>query len=40
MNSKEAQEDMRKSYFGGCPGVFSSGIARLTAGVTALISTK
>lgn len=40
MNFKEAQEDMRKSYFGGGPGVFSSGIVWLTSGITALISTK
>jgi hypothetical protein len=36
----EAQEDMRKSYFGGGPGAFASGIVWLTAGITALISTK
>jgi len=34
----EAQEDMRKSYFGGGPGAFASGIVWLTAGITALIS--
>jgi hypothetical protein len=36
----EAQEDMRKSYFGGGPGAFASGIVWLTAGITALISIK
>jgi len=36
----EAQEDMRKSYFGGGPGAFASGIVWLTAGITALVSTK
>jgi len=36
----EAQEDMRKSYLGGGPGAFASGIVWLTAGITALISTK
>ncbi len=40
MNFIEAQEDMRKSYFGGGPGAFASGIVWLTAGITALISTK
>lgn len=36
----EAQEDMRKSYFGGGPGAFASGIIWLIAGITAIISTK
>ncbi len=36
----EAQEDMRKSYFGGGPGAFASGLVWLTAGITALVSTK
>jgi hypothetical protein len=40
MNFKEAQEDMRKSYLGGGPGAFASGIVWLTAGITALITTK
>ena len=39
MNFIEAQEDMRKSYFGGGPGAFASGIVWLTAGITALNST-
>ena len=40
MTFKEAQEDMRTSYFGGGPGAFASGIVWLTAGITALVSTK
>ncbi len=40
MNFIDAQKDMRKSYFGGGPGAFVSGIVWLTAGITALISTK
>lgn len=36
----ESQEDMRKSYFGGGPGAFVSGFVWMTAGITALISTK
>lgn len=40
MNFLEAQEDMRRSYFGGGPGAFASGIVWLTAGIVALISTK
>ncbi len=36
----EAQEDMRKSYFGGGPGAFVSGVVWLTAGITAVVSTK
>ncbi len=39
MKFKEAQEDMRKSYFGGGPGAFASGVVWLTAGITALLST-
>ncbi len=35
----EAQEDMRKSYFGGGPGALVSGIIWLTSGITALMST-
>ena len=31
---------MPKSYLGGDPGAFASGIVWLTAGITALISTK
>ena len=40
MKFKEAQEDMRNSYFGGAPGAFASGVVWLTAGITALLSTK
>ncbi|WP_339614407.1 hypothetical protein [uncultured Winogradskyella sp.] len=40
MNIIEAQEDMCKSYFGGCPGALISGIVWLTAGITALVSTE
>ncbi len=36
----EAQEDMRKSYFGRGPGAFVSGVVWFTAGIIALISTK
>ena len=36
----KAQEDMRKSYFGGGPGAFASGLVWLTAGIIALFSTK
>ena len=39
MQFKEAQEDMRISYFGGGPGAFTSGIVWLAAGITAVIST-
>ncbi|TLP82202.1 DUF7010 family protein [Maribacter sp. ACAM166] len=39
MNFIEAQEDMRKSYFGGGPGAFASGIVWLTAGITAVVNT-
>lgn len=35
----EAQEDMRKSYFGGAPGAFASGMVWLAAGITAICST-
>ncbi len=40
MKFTEAQEDMRKSYFGGGPGALASGAVWLTAGITALVSTK
>jgi len=40
MNFIEAQEDMCKSYFGGGPGAFASGVIWLTAGITSLISTE
>lgn len=40
MNFSEAQEDMRKSYFGGGPGAFASGLVWVTSGITALISTN
>ncbi|NMH89277.1 DUF7010 family protein [Flavivirga algicola] len=40
MNFIDAQKDMRKSYFGGGPGAFVSGIVWLTSGITALIGTK
>lgn len=40
MDFIDAQEDMRKSYYGGGPGAFASGIVWITAGITALISTK
>jgi len=40
MNFSEAQEDMRKSYFGGGPGAFASGLVWITSGVTALTSTN
>jgi hypothetical protein len=40
MKFKEAQKDMRTSYFGGGPGAFASGIVWLTAGIAAFISTK
>ncbi|MDC1052301.1 hypothetical protein OAQ00_03740 [Flavobacteriaceae bacterium] len=40
MKFKEAQEDMRNSYFGGAPGAFASGVVWLTAGIIALLSTK
>lgn len=40
MKFTEAQENMRKAYFGGGPGAFASGTVWLTAGITALISTK
>ena len=33
MKFKEAQEDMRNSYFGGAPGAFASGVVWLTAGI-------
>ncbi|MCM4166097.1 hypothetical protein KCTC52924_03011 [Arenibacter antarcticus] len=36
----QAQEDMRKSYFGGGPGALASGLVWLTAGITALVSTQ
>ena len=40
MEIVKAQEDMRKSYFGGGPGAFASGLVWLTAGIIALFSTK
>lgn len=40
MTLLEAQQDMRKSYFGGGPGAFVSGIVWLTAGIASLISTE
>lgn len=40
MTIKDAQQDLRKSYFGGGPGAFASGIIWLFAGVTALVSTN
>lgn len=40
MNFLEAQEDMRKSYFGGGPGAFTSGLVWIIAGITALMSTN
>ena len=40
MSFKEAQQDMRKSYLGGGPGVFSSGLIWITAGFTAFFNTK
>jgi hypothetical protein len=40
MKFVEAQEDMRKSYFGGGPGAFASGVVWITAGIIALLSTK
>lgn len=40
MTFLEAQEDMRKSYFGGGPGAFVSGIVWITAGIIALTNTQ
>lgn len=40
MNFREAQQDMRKAYYGGGPGAFVSGIIWLTAGITAVFSTQ
>lgn len=40
MNFMEAQADMRKSYFGGGPGAFASGIVWLSAGIAAIVSTE
>tara|TARA_B110001454_G_C12424108_1_gene310665 strand:+ start:28 stop:570 length:543 start_codon:yes stop_codon:yes gene_type:complete len=40
MDFTKAQHDMRKSYFGGGPGAFASGIVWITSGITALITTK
>ena len=40
MTFKEAQQDMRHSYFGGATGVIVSGVVWLTAGIVALVSTE
>ena len=40
MTFKEAQDDMRYSYLGGGPGVLISGIVWLSAGMTAIFSSK
>ncbi|PCJ95371.1 MAG: hypothetical protein COA50_09200 [Flavobacteriaceae bacterium] len=40
MNFAAAQKDMRNAYYGGGPGVFTSGIVWLSAGIVALLSTK
>jgi hypothetical protein len=40
MNFKDAQQDMRQSYFGGATGVVVSGIVWLMAGIVALFTTE
>jgi hypothetical protein len=40
LNFREAQKDMRRSYFGGGPGAFTSGLVWLSAGIIALTSTQ
>jgi len=40
MTFLEAQEDMRKSYYGGAPGAFTSGLVWLIAGSIALLGTQ
>ena len=40
MTFSEAQEDMRKSYFGGGPGAFASGLIWIISGITALTNTN
>ena len=39
MDIKDAQSDMRHGYLGGAPGLFTSGVMWLLAGLTATIST-
>jgi hypothetical protein len=40
MNFKDAQQDMRQSYFGGASGVIVSGVVWLIAGIAALVTTE
>jgi hypothetical protein len=40
MNFKEAQSDMRSSYYGGGPGALISGIVWIAAAIAALISSQ
>ncbi|OIQ30875.1 MAG: hypothetical protein BM564_01290 [Bacteroidetes bacterium MedPE-SWsnd-G2] len=40
MNFTQAQHDMRKSYIGGAPGAFASGLVWLSAGLTAYLGSE